>query len=263
MAVRAAAAAGLTNAATAEFLLDPDGVVLVSRGQRAPPGGAWRDGARDRPRPRPRTVLHRGGPALSARPCWRPLRSPRIRSRHAIEVRLSAEDPANAFAPAPGRIDRGACRPAPGVRVDTAIEAGERIPPDYDPLIAKLMVDARTARRRSRGCGVPSTKSRSRASRRRCRSTGLSSGIPEFAAGDVSTDWVGEEWDGPAERARALEIAAVVASSAQLGPPRPRPATRVRGADMPRPRRNRGDGHRVRPRLGSRGSRGGRGSMAD
>jgi acetyl-CoA carboxylase biotin carboxylase subunit len=60
---------------------------------------------------------------------------------HAIEMRINAEDP-ETFAPNPGLI--AAFRPAGGygVRVDTACYGGYRIPPNYDSLIAKLIVFA-------------------------------------------------------------------------------------------------------------------------
>jgi acetyl-CoA carboxylase biotin carboxylase subunit len=62
------------------------------------------------------------------------------RRGHALEVRLNAEDPANDFAPAPGRIRRFRPPLGPGVRLDTYIEEGAEIPPHYDSLLGKLIV---------------------------------------------------------------------------------------------------------------------------
>ncbi|GAA3222923.1 biotin carboxylase N-terminal domain-containing protein [Pseudonocardia petroleophila] len=58
---------------------------------------------------------------------------------HAIEARLTAEDPENGFAPAPGRIEHLALPSGPGIRVDTGVAAGDVIPPQYDSMIAKVI----------------------------------------------------------------------------------------------------------------------------
>jgi acetyl-CoA/propionyl-CoA carboxylase biotin carboxyl carrier protein len=63
---------------------------------------------------------------------------------HSIEVRVNAEDPANNFAPAPGTIARYREPGGPGIRVDSAAFSGMTITPDYDSLIAKLIVWAPT-----------------------------------------------------------------------------------------------------------------------
>jgi acetyl-CoA/propionyl-CoA carboxylase biotin carboxyl carrier protein len=63
---------------------------------------------------------------------------------HSIEVRINAEDPANNFAPAPGTIARYREPGGPGIRVDSAAFGGMTITPDYDSLIAKLVVWAPT-----------------------------------------------------------------------------------------------------------------------
>jgi len=60
---------------------------------------------------------------------------------HAIETRLYAEDPARDFLPQSGRIARlDFPKTGPHVRVDTGVRAGDTIPIDYDPMLAKLIV---------------------------------------------------------------------------------------------------------------------------
>ncbi len=58
---------------------------------------------------------------------------------HAIEARLTAEDPEQGFAPAPGRIEHLALPSGPGIRVDTGVTAGDVIPPQFDSMIAKVI----------------------------------------------------------------------------------------------------------------------------
>jgi acetyl-CoA carboxylase biotin carboxylase subunit len=63
-------------------------------------------------------------------------------SGHVIECRINAEDPANNFAPAPGKIIAWQPPSGDGIRVDTHVEVGYVVPPFYDSLLAKLIVKA-------------------------------------------------------------------------------------------------------------------------
>jgi acetyl/propionyl-CoA carboxylase alpha subunit len=62
------------------------------------------------------------------------------RRGHAIECRIYAEDPANNFLPAVGKVLLAQFPVAPGVRVDTGLETGDDISIHYDPMIAKVSV---------------------------------------------------------------------------------------------------------------------------
>ena len=63
---------------------------------------------------------------------------------HAIECRINAEDPAHNFRPTPGTITSFNIPGGHSVRVDTHAYAGYKIPPNYDSMIAKLIVSAPT-----------------------------------------------------------------------------------------------------------------------
>ena len=103
----------------------------------------------------------------------------------------------------------------PGVRVDTAIRAGDRVPPDYDPLLAKIMTVGRdrpgALRRLKRALdevevgGIQTTLPFDRA---------LVRDAAFLAADDLSTDWVPARWDGPADRHRVRDVAAQAAAAA-------------------------------------------------
>lgn len=133
-AVRLAKAAEYYNAGTCEFLLDKDnnyyfievnariqvehpvtelvtGIDLIKQQIRVAAGEKLGFSQRD--------IVHRGS---------------------AIECRINAEDPAKDFRPSAGTITRWQVPGGPGVRVDTHVVPGYRVPPNYDSMVAKLLV---------------------------------------------------------------------------------------------------------------------------
>jgi len=63
---------------------------------------------------------------------------------HAIQCRINAEDPERNFAPSPGTVTDYHGPGGHGIRIDTHVYAGYRIPPHYDSMISKLIVCAQT-----------------------------------------------------------------------------------------------------------------------
>jgi acetyl-CoA carboxylase biotin carboxylase subunit len=133
-AVRVATAANYHNAGTVEFLLDPEnrfffievnariqvehgvtelvtGIDLIQEQIRLAAGEGLGYGQDE--------IMMRG---------------------HALECRINAEDPDRDFQPSPGRLDSFVPPGGPGVRVDSHCYSGYRIPPNYDSMMAKLLV---------------------------------------------------------------------------------------------------------------------------
>ncbi|HUE77724.1 MAG TPA: acetyl-CoA carboxylase biotin carboxylase subunit [Longimicrobiales bacterium] len=65
-------------------------------------------------------------------------------SGHAIECRITSEDPGNGFLPSTGRIDLLHVPAGPGVRWDGGVQEGDEVSLHYDPMLAKLVVHAPT-----------------------------------------------------------------------------------------------------------------------
>jgi acetyl-CoA carboxylase biotin carboxylase subunit len=112
---------------------------------------------------------------------------------HAIECRINAEDPSKNFFPSPGVVTRYVAPSGPGVRVDSHCYEGYTFPPNYDSLLAKLIVHG---------------KDREESRTRMLRALGdyVIEGIkttipfhlamlehPEFRAGNVTTQFVGTQ----------------------------------------------------------------------
>src|SRR5215831_4392578 len=113
-------------------------------------------------------------------------------SGHAIEARLTAEDPERAFAPAPGRIEHLALPAGPGIRVDTGVAAGDVIPPQFDSMIAKVIAwgrDRGEARARlSRAVRQTATVIRGGTTNKAFLLDLLDR--PDFVNGEVDTTWL-------------------------------------------------------------------------
>ena len=110
-------------------------------------------------------------------------------SGHALECRITAEDPLT-FAPSPGTVVMFHPPGGLGVRVDSALYAGYRVPPHYDSLIAKLITHGRTR---------PEAIARMKRALHEFVITGIKTTIPlhqrileapDFIAGDYTIHWL-------------------------------------------------------------------------
>jgi acetyl-CoA carboxylase, biotin carboxylase subunit len=111
---------------------------------------------------------------------------------HAMEFRINAEDPERDFMPSPGEISFLDVPGGPGVRVDSAIYQGYKIPPFYDSMIGKLIVWAPTREE---------TINRARRALREYRLEGIKTTIPlhirlleerALRSGEYHTDYLEE-----------------------------------------------------------------------
>jgi acetyl-CoA carboxylase, biotin carboxylase subunit len=187
-AVRLAQAADYTNAGTAEFLVDASEAFYLlevnARIQVEHPVTEAVTGL-DLVQMQIRVAA---GESLG-------LRQKDIQQRgHAIECRINAEDCLNGFRPSPGPLKRFRVPGGPGVRVDTHCFEGGTVLPNYDSMIAKLIVHR-------------PTRKEAIATMRRALAEFDIDGVkttipihqqfmanPDFISGKVDTGWVERTW---------------------------------------------------------------------
>lgn len=133
-AVKAAQAVGYTNAGTVEFLLGPDNrFYFLEMNTRIQVEVPVTEAVTGIDLIRAQIELAAGEPL--------PFRQDDVRFRgHAIEARITAEDPEKGFAPNAGRIERLVLPGGFGTRVDTHLYAGYEVPSYYDSMLAKVIV---------------------------------------------------------------------------------------------------------------------------
>jgi acetyl-CoA carboxylase biotin carboxylase subunit len=133
-AVRLLKSAGYTNAGTCEFIVDRSGnfyfIEVNARIQVEHPVTEMVTGI---------DLIKWQIRVAAGEPL--PFKQEEIKSTGvAIECRINAEDPAKKFQPCPGRIDKLVVPGGFGVRFDSHVHAGYVVPPNYDSMIAKLIV---------------------------------------------------------------------------------------------------------------------------
>jgi acetyl-CoA carboxylase biotin carboxylase subunit len=132
-AVRVARAAGYTNAGTVEFLVDRQKnfyfLEMNTRLQVEHPVTELITGL---------DLVHLQIRIACGEPL--PFTQEQVQIRgHAMECRIYAEDPDNNFFPSPGKITLLLTPGGPGIRRDSGMYEGWRVPVEYDPLLAKLI----------------------------------------------------------------------------------------------------------------------------
>ena len=137
---------------------------------------------------------------------------------HAIEVRLYAEDAANGFLPSIGPLATFRPPEGPGIRLDTGVREGDEVTPDYDPMLAKLIVWApsrpealQKMRRALEEFVVLGTTTNLRFLRELCDA-------PDVVAGLTTTTTIDEQWpDGwsPTLPDKVRDASLLVAAAAE------------------------------------------------
>ena len=206
-AVAAAQASGYYNAGTVEFLLDPDGnfyfLEVNTRLQVEHPVTEWLTG-RDLVADQIRVAA---GEPLGY------TQADVVRRGHAIEARITAEDPWNSFLPSLGVVEYVSEPSGPGIRVDSAIYSGGEIPYFYDPMLAKVI---------AWGQDRHQAIDRLKRALREYLVVGVQSNIPfhlqilddeRFLRGDIHTGFLDEEFQmAPLDRDGSEDVALMVAA---------------------------------------------------
>jgi acetyl-CoA carboxylase biotin carboxylase subunit len=209
VAVRAAQAAGYTNAGTVEFLVDAQRnfyfLEMNTRLQVEHPVTEIVTGL-DLVQWQLRVAA---GEPLAFRQDDVQLRG------HAVECRIYAEDPDNNFFPSPGLITRLETPAGPGIREDSGVYEGWTVPLDYDPMLSKLI-------------GYGDTREHAIARLRRAMDEYFVGGIqtnvslfrrilrdPDFIAGKIDTSYLDTllSTPGTASESADLEQAAAIAAA--------------------------------------------------
>jgi 3-methylcrotonyl-CoA carboxylase alpha subunit len=211
-AVDAARSVGYTNAGTAEFMLDADGnfyfLEMNARLQVEHPVTELVYGI---------DLVHEQLRIANGEPLTM-TQTALVPRGWAIEARLNAEDPAHDFLPQSGTVTAFDVPRAPGVRLDSGIAAGSRIPIYYDSLLAKIVVW---------GSDRAAAIARLDVTLRETRVAGIATNLPllraiagdaSFRAGDTTTRFLDERMplfrlgDAPASDAAKRRIAAALLS---------------------------------------------------
>lgn len=221
-AVAAARAAGYRNAGTVEFLVDGAGddatVAFLEMNTRLQVEHPVTEAVTGRDLVHAQLAVAGGG-----RLPW-PQEALTVRG-HAVECRIYAERPADGFLPDAGPLLRYREPAGPGIRIDAGVVEGSVVSPDYDALLAKLVVHGET-----RALAL----ARARAALARYVVLGVRTNIdllarilahPRVAAGPVDTGFLDAELDGllaeDDDDAPALALAAALAVDARLSPAAP------------------------------------------
>ena len=109
---------------------------------------------------------------------------------HAIEARLCAEDPARDFLPSPGPVIAWTPSAVGKARFDSGVESGSLVSPDFDAMIAKVIVHAPTRREAAARLAraLETTQVQGLTTNRDFLVSTLRT--PQFLAGDTTTDFI-------------------------------------------------------------------------